>query len=136
WTAYSPDLFSWGRHEMTLAPAPGTWQAGRVGCGAPPIRTDEGWLEIYHAADTEGRYAMGAMLSDPDYPEKIISHSSDPVFQPEADYERSGLYDNVVFSSGLLVDDDGVMTIYYGAADRVCAAAVTSVDEMIAAAKS
>ena len=136
WTAWSPDLLSWGRHSMTLAPTPETWEAGRVGCGAPPILTDAGWLEIYHAADAEGRYALGAMLSDLDYPETVIARSRRPVLRPEAPYERTGIYGNCVFSNGLVVEDDGTMVVYYGAADRICAAAVTTVEEMIAAAKN
>jgi len=136
WTAYSPDLVSWGRHEMTLAPTPGTWQAGRVGAGAPPIRTEEGWLEIYHAADVNGTYHLGAMLSDLEHPETLIARSREPVFGPEADYEVQGIYPDCVFSNGLIADDDGTLRVYYGAGDRVCAAAVTTVEEMIAAAKA
>jgi len=135
WTAWSPDLFSWGRHEMTIAPVAGTWQAGRVGAGAPPIKTSEGWLEIYHAADADGRYRLGAMLSDLDQPQRVIARSSRPVLEPETDYELEGVYGNCVFSNGLVADDDGRLTVYYGAADRICAAAVTTIDEMIAAAK-
>ncbi len=136
WTGYSPDLFCWGRHEMTLPPTPGTWESNRVGAGAVPIRTDEGWLEIYHACDENGHYALGAMLSDPDRPERIISRSRRPILRPEMEYEISGVFSNCVFSNGLIVDDDGTMTIYYGAADRICAAAETTVAEMIAAAKN
>ena len=136
WTAYSPDLVSWGRHEMTLAPTPGTWEGGRVGCGPPPIRTDQGWLEIYHAADEAGRYCLGAMLSDPDRPERILARSSRPVLQPETPYELAGVYGNCVFSCGMVPEDDGRLTIYYGAADSICAAAVTTVDEMVAAAQA
>jgi len=135
WTAYSQDLMGWGHHEMTLAPAPGTWEADRVGAGAPPVWTEEGWLEIYHAADAAGRYALGAMLSDLEHPERVISRSSRPVLVPEADYERTGVYRDVVFCNGLVADEDGTLWVYYGAADRVCAAAVTSVQEMVAAAK-
>lgn len=134
WTAYSPDLISWGQHEMTLAPSPG-WESERVGCGAPPIETSEGWLEIYHACGPSG-YALGAMLSDLEHPERVITRSTKPVLTPEADYELKGVYNNVVFSNGLVVDDDGTMTVYYGAADTICAAAVTTVDEMLAAAKN
>ncbi len=135
WTAYSPDLLSWGRHEMTLPPTPGTWEGGRVGCGAPPVRTHAGWLEIYHAADEAGRYALGAMLSDLDHPDRIISRSSRPVLEPAAEYELTGIYAQCVFSNGVIADPDGTLTVYYGAADRICAAAVTSVDEMVAAAR-
>jgi len=134
WTAYSPDLACWGKHEMTLAPTPGGWEANRVGCGAPPIRTDEGWLEIYHAADADGVYRLGAMLSDIEAPQRIITRSRKPVFEPTRDYELTGVYGNCVFHNGLTADDDGTLTVYYGAADRICAAAVTTIDEMVAAA--
>ncbi len=135
WTAYSPDLYSWGRHEMTLAPSPG-WEAERVGAGATPIKTPEGWLEIYHASDANGKYHLGAMLSDLEAPERIITRSKTPIFEPETDYELNGVYGNCVFSNGMVADDDGTLTVFYGAADRICAAAVTTIDEMIAAAKS
>ncbi len=134
WTAYSPDLFCWGHHEITLEPTPGKWDGERVGCGATPIKTPQGWLEIYHAADENHRYHLGAMLSDLEHPEKLISRSKEPVFEPEADYELEGVFGNCVFSNGLVVDESGAMTVYYGAADRICAAATTTVDEMVAAA--
>ena len=136
WTAYSPDLVSWGGHELTLAPARGTWEGDRVGCGAPPILTPEGWLEVYHAADEKGRYCLGAMLSDPDRPERIISRSRRPIFQPEAPYELAGVYGNCVFSCGMTADEAGRVTIYYGAADSICAGAVTTVAELLAAARN
>ena len=135
WTAYSPDLVSWGRHALTLTPTPGTWEGGRVGCGPSPIWTSEGWLEIYHAADERGRYCLGSMLSDLERPERILTRSRRPVLEPQAPYKLAGVYGNCVFSNGMTVADDGTLTVYYGAADRICAGAVTSVDEMITAAK-
>jgi len=136
WTAYSPDAVHWGRHELTLAGTMGAWDGGRIGCGAPPIKTAAGWLDIYHGADAKGRYCLGAMLSDLACPEKLISRSKRPVFEPTTDYEVKGLYGNCTFSNGLVVDDHGVMTVYYGAADTVVASASCKVDEMIAAATS
>lgn len=135
WTAYSPDLVHWGRHHVTHRPAPHTWEGVRVGAGAPPIRTPAGWLEIYHAADETGRYCLGAMLSDLEHPERMLCRSSRPVLEPVEPYETRGVYGNVVYTSGLTVDGDGTMTIYYGAADTVTAAARTTVDAMIAAAQ-
>jgi len=135
WTAYSPDLFCWGRHEMTLAPRPGSWESGRVGCGGVPIRTEHGWLEIYHGVDNRGRYGLGAMLSDLAHPEIVLARSSKPVLEPQMAYEMKGLYSRCVFSNGLIAEADGTLTVYYGAADTVCAAAVTTIDEMVAAAK-
>jgi len=134
WTAASPDLLAWGSHEMTLAPIPGSWASERVGCGGVPIETPQGWLEIFHGADQDGRYCLGAMLSDLESPHKVLSHSTDPVFEPETRYELQGVFSSCVFTNGLIADDDGTLTVFYGAADRVCAAAVSSVDDMVAAA--
>ena len=133
WTAYSPDLLCWGQHEITLEPRAG-WESERVGCGAAPIRTKDGWLEIYHASDANGRYCLGAMLSDLDHPEKVIARSPKPVMEPSADYELTGVYGHCVFTNGMIVQNDGTLLIYYGAADRICAGATTSVDEMVEAA--
>ena len=135
WTAYSPDLQCWGHHEMTLAPTPGTWESQRVGCGGTPIKTDEGWLEVYHAADDNSKYYLGVMLSELEHPEKIISRSTRPILQPETDYELEGVFGNCVFSNGLVAGDDGTVTVYYGAADRICAGATTTIDELLAACK-
>ncbi len=134
WTAFSPDLLSWGRHEVTHNPVPGTWQSQRVGCGAPPIETSQGWLEIYHACDDDGRYCLGVMLSGADNPQRVIRCSSGPVFEPVEEYEMTGLYGRCVFSNGVIAHEDGKLTVYYGAADRVCAGAVTTVNRMLAAA--
>lgn len=135
WTAYSPDLHCWGHHDLTLAPTPGTWESERVGCGGVPIRTDEGWLELYHASDENGRYCLGAMLSDFEHPERILTRGTEPVFWPEADYELQGIFANCVFTNGWLVRPDGELWVYYGAADRICGGAVTTVEEMVEAAK-
>lgn len=134
WTATSPDLLAWGSHEMTLAPIPGSWASQRVGCGGVPIETPQGWLEIFHGADRQGRYCLGAMLSDLDSPHIVLSHSTEPVFEPRESYELHGVFNSCVFSNGLIVDDDGTLRVYYGAADRVCAGALTTVQEMVAAA--
>jgi predicted GH43/DUF377 family glycosyl hydrolase len=134
WTAYSPDLLSWGQHETTVIPKPNSWESQRIGCGGPPIRTDDGWLEIYHGSDGK-QYCLGAMLSDLDYPERLLCRSTEPVMVPEMDYELTGVFNQCVFTSGQVVGEDGTITIYYGAADRICAGAATTIDEMLAAAK-
>ena len=135
WTAYSPDLIYWGRHFLTMEPQPGMWTSERIGCCGPAIRTEEGWLEIFHASDDTGRYALGAMLSDLEHPERRISSSPQPIFEPEMDYEINGVYGNCVFNNGFVAESDRTIRLYYGAADTTCAGAVTTVDELLAAAK-
>lgn len=136
WTAYSPDLLHWGDHSVLHRPTPGTWESERVGAGATPLKTDAGWLEIYHAADTRGRYALGAMLTDLDHPERLLTRARQPVFEPVDPYEREGVFSECVFCNGTLATDTGELLIFYGAADTVTAAARTTVDAMIDAARN
>ena len=83
-----------------------------------------------------GAHVRSARVQDLEHPERVLARSRRPVLEPEMDYELKGVYGSCVFSNGLIADDDGTMTVYYGAADRTCAAAVTTVDEMVKAAKN
>lgn len=126
WLARSDDMIHWGRHEV-MQGGESEWDAGRVGAGAPPIRTDDGWLEIYHGsrkATREGEvgvYSAAAMLLDADEPHRVIRKSSGPIMLPQEDFECGGFVANVVFPTGI-VDRGDVLQIYYGAAD--CATGV------------
>ena len=94
----------------------GYWDDGRIGCSAVPFRTEEGWLEIYHGATKGNKYCLGAVLYDINDPTKIISRSENPIIEPEEDYEVNGFFGNVIFNCGVL-NEDGIVKIYYGAAD-------------------
>lgn len=101
---------------------PGMWDSGRIGGGAVPIKTDRGWLELYHGATPGHRYCMGAVLLDLNDPAKVIARSDKPILEPEADYEKEGFFGDVVFSCGVLVEGDTVK-MYYGVADTSMACA-------------
>lgn len=131
WLASSPDLVHWGGHKMLLPPSAGGFDAGKVGASCVPIKTDAGWLEIYHAADQNDRYCLAATLLDLKDPSKVIARAKEPLMQPEADYETAGFYGNVIFSCGAVADADGTVTIYYGAADAVTAGATTTIDKIM-----
>jgi beta-1,2-mannobiose phosphorylase / 1,2-beta-oligomannan phosphorylase len=130
WLAESPDLVHWGRHRCLAHGRPGLWDSARVGAGAAPIRTPEGWLEIYHGANGEHRYCLGALLLDLESPWKVLARSREPVMAPIADYERTGFFGNVVFTNGHVVDGDTV-TLYYGASDSVICGARLSIQEIL-----
>ena len=140
WAARSPDLIHWGTHAPLALPG-GDWQSGRVGAGCPPLRVPDGWLEIYHGnrhparPGDVGDYFAGAVLLDPNDPAKVRRHSPGSFFMPEADFEMAGFVPNVVFPTGV-VRDQGVLLIYYGAADAFTAVAEFSerdlLDAMIA----
>jgi predicted GH43/DUF377 family glycosyl hydrolase len=76
---------------------------------------------------------MGAVLLDADDPTKVLARSPEPILEPETDYERAGLFANVVYGTGhITLDEDGErIRLYYGAADSVVAAADFNVQEII-----
>lgn len=127
WIAESEDLLHWGEYRHFYGEA-GGWENGRIGGGAPPLKTEKGWIKIYHATDKEGRYCLGAFLLDLENPEKILAKSGVPLLEPEMDYEVQGFFGQVVFSCGALIEEDRIR-IYYGAADdSVCMAEITIED--------
>lgn len=133
WITYSPDLEFWGK-AMPIDVPRNPWSEKKVGAGAVPIRTDKGWLTIYHGtyitASTEN-YSLGVMLLDLEDPSKIIAAPKKFILAAEKDYECMGQVPNVVFTSGAVVKDDGTINVYYGGADtRVCVAQ-TTVDELL-----
>jgi predicted GH43/DUF377 family glycosyl hydrolase len=130
WVALSPDLLHWGELSLVLESKPGDWEGGRVGGGAPPIKTEYGWLSIYHAADAEQRYCLGAFLTALDAPERLLAHSRRPIFEPEAPYEAQGFFGKVVFTCGAVALGD-TLRLYYGAADERMALAEASIAEIV-----
>ena len=130
WIAQSPDLKHWGNHRCIAHTRPGMWDEVRIGAGAAPIRTEAGWLEIYHGATKSNRYCLGALLLDLKEPWKVLARSKEPVMEPTAPYELTGFFGNVVFTNGHIVDGDKV-TLYYGASDSVVCGAALSISEVL-----
>ncbi|EDM26451.1 unknwon conserved protein [Lentisphaera araneosa HTCC2155] len=130
WLASSPDMQHWGNHTCLAKTRPGLWDSQRIGAGAAPIKTEKGWLEIYHGCDESSRYCLGALLLDLDDPTKVIARSNKPIMEPIAKYEQEGFFGNVVFTNGHLVKGDCVR-LYYGASDTVICAADLSIKEIL-----
>ncbi|MFZ0407514.1 MAG: glycoside hydrolase family 130 protein [Cyanobium sp.] len=120
WLASSPDLLHWGKHQPLLSASAG-WDRGRIGAGTPPIRTNKGWLVIYHGNDKGegecgiGSYGAGQLLLDLDQPWKILS-AGEQILAPELEYECKGFVPNVVFPTGIIQRGESLL-IYAGAAD-------------------
>ncbi|MFD2614891.1 BtaManbiosPhlase [Paenibacillus gansuensis] len=130
WIAESDNLLYWGNHKHLAGLRQDMWDSGRIGGGAVPIRTERGWLELYHGATKEHRYCMGALLLDLKDPSKVIGRSDKPILEPEAEYEKNGFFGDVVFSCGALVEGD-VVKMYYGVADTSMACAELSLQEIL-----
>lgn len=122
WVGRSTTMRHWGGYQP-LHQGRRVWEAGRVGAGAPPIATPDGWLELYHgnsaASDrsTVGAYCGGGMLLALEEPSLILALTPDPLLVPDQEFETHGFVPNVVFPTGV-VDTPGRLYLYYGAADQ------------------
>ena len=134
----SPDMEFWGRHRFMMGTIKGNasaWQSTKIGAGPTPIKTDEGWLMIYHGVLTSCSgyvYRTGSALLDLEKPWKVLYRTKDYIMTPDAPYERMGDVPNVVFPCAALTDaDTGRIAIYYGCADTVTGLAFTTVEELV-----
>jgi predicted GH43/DUF377 family glycosyl hydrolase len=134
WISYSPDLVHWGDSRVIMKPVPYHWDEMKIGPGAPPFKTDKGWLHIYHGVFktmTGAVYRLGAALHSLYDPAKIIGVSDHWILQPEDPWEESGYVPNVVFTCGAVPEDDGTVKIYWGGADTVMCAGTAVIDDLV-----
>jgi len=131
WHAVSRDLVHWGNHQCILRPRVTTWEEQKIGGGAPSIRIPEGWLQLYHGKGTGQVYSLFAMLLDSDDPSKVLQQAENPFLQPEQPYETEGFFPMVVFSNGLVQQEDGRVFVYYGACDAYTCLVETTVEELM-----
>lgn len=134
--SFSDDLLAWTPYEPVLRPEL-PWEDNRIGGSTPPIRTEAGWLVFYHGVQNLDPsvktvvYRMGAAMLDLNDPRRVIARCREPLLEPEAYYERFGLYiPNVVFPTGAVVRD-GVIHLYYGCCDTSIALATARLDDVV-----
>ncbi len=134
WLSYSDDLVYWGGSTVVMTPRGGFWDATRIGAAAPPIEIDEGWLLIYYGekATTAGPLVrLGAAILDRDDPARVVARSNIPILAPRERYERVGDVPNVVFSCGAILEDDGLLRVYYGGSDGCICLGTASLDDVL-----
>ncbi len=134
WISFSPDLIHWGEAKVLMFFSPGMWGTQKVGASVPPIKTDDGWLVIFHGVKNTGFgsiYRVGAMLLDLEDPTKIIGFTQHYILGPEEPYERIGDTPNVVFPCGAILENNGELKLYYGVADTAIALATARVEEVL-----
>ena len=108
------------------------WDSKKVGAGAPPMETKDGWLMIYQSVGYQdpGRYKIGAMMLDKDHPEKVLYRTPTPIIAPDEHYENAGFKAGVVYPCGSVIMN-GKLNIYYGGADSVVCAASADLDSFL-----
>jgi len=134
WISYSPDLKYWGDSRLIIKPVQYHWDEIKIGPGAPPFKTDNGWLSIYHGVfpTMDGCvYRLGVALHDLKDPAKIIGVGDSWILQPEEVFEVTGYVHNVVFSCGAVPESDGTVKIYWGGADKVMCVGTAVIEELV-----
>ncbi|MGD9276105.1 MAG: hypothetical protein PVJ67_02945 [Candidatus Pacearchaeota archaeon] len=108
----------------------GWWDSEKVGVAAPPIKTEKGWLVLYHGVSVGNVYSVGAFLLDLKNPFKVIARTTNPIFTPEEDYEKEGDHANVVFPCGVVQIKDKLF-VYYGGADKFVGVATIKLKDLL-----
>jgi predicted GH43/DUF377 family glycosyl hydrolase len=127
----------WLEEKDRIPALENTWDSRKIGAGAPPLKTSEGWLLIYYGVDDrdDRQYKMGAMLLDLDNPAKVLYRSSTPILEPEDWYENSGFKPGIVYPCGAVILNDELL-VYYGGADCVVCVAKRNLNSFIQALKA
>lgn len=131
----SPDMEFWGRHRHVMSKGSNWWESVKIGGGAAPIETSEGWLLFYHGVTGTCNgfvYSIGGAILDKDEPSKVLYRCGNFLLTPEKWYEERGFVPNVCFPCATLQDaDTGRIALYYGCADSYVGLAFTTVDEVV-----
>lgn len=136
WLCFSDDLSVWS-DPVLIAKPEFAWEDNRIGGATPPIRTDKGWLVLYHGVENQDRtrrrvcYRLGALLLDLDDPTRVLARTPHAIMEPETYYERFGLYiPNVIFPTANVIKD-GLLYLYYGVCDTAIALATIPLDDLV-----
>ncbi|MCA9295013.1 MAG: glycoside hydrolase family 130 protein [Phycisphaerales bacterium] len=142
--SYSDDLRTWSPRVDVMSGRYARWDE-LIGAGPPPIRTPDGWLLVYHGVATHfassNIYQAGVVLLDGDDPAHVLARGPLNILEPREQYECIGQVPNVVFPTGLVVEDvdaNGIahatsrIRMYYGAADTFVGLAWATVEELLA----
>ena len=132
WISTGEDLLSW-KNPKLLAKAEFAWEHQKIGGNTPPIKTEHGWLHIYHAVGADRKYRLGAMLLDLKDPSIVRFRTRDPIIEPEEahTYEFAGPYKwGICFPCGSIILNN-TLFVYYGGADKFTGVATCPMPALI-----
>lgn len=131
----SPDMIYWGRHRHVMGKSSNWWESLKIGGGAAPIETTQGWLLLYHGVTGTCNgyvYSIGGAILDIDNPSIVKYRCENFLLTPEEWYEERGFVPNVTFPCATICDAaTGRIAIYYGAADSYVGLAFTQIEELV-----
>ncbi len=125
--ATSPDARHWKPwREPGIRPRADTVATARMGGGAPPILTRDGWLSLWHGVEPKeivGIYRTYWSILDRDDPSRIVRGGSEALIEPAAELtqpiEDQMYLRDVVFTTGM-VDGGDHYIVASGEADLAC----------------
>ena len=158
WISFSNNLKLWGESRPIKFSEKNHWDYARTGAGPPPIKTDKGWLLIYHGVsqhmikkykvpkiirkivgyedDVYDVYSVGAALFDLKKPYKLIAKTPQPIISPRRKYEKEGFVDNVIFPTGIVYTrGHNNILLYCGGGDTVTTVKKIAINEIMKSLK-
>jgi len=127
--SWSNDLKNWHDHKLIMEPT-FSWEEKKIGPGAPPVKTEDGWLLVYHGMDENFVYRAGVALLEIDNPSHIIARLPYPIIEPKEKYEKEGDVPNVVFPTAAVIIDEELW-VFYGAADKTVGLAFCNLELLL-----
>jgi len=125
WVAYSRSLEDWSKSQHRIVMQPHErWEYTKIGAGAPPLKTEKGWLFVYHGVDDSYTYRLGIALIDLNNPEELLRRKK-PILEPREAYEQ-----NIVFACGAVMLDRKIF-VYYGSDDKVIGVATCDESQLL-----
>lgn len=136
WISFSDDLKYWGWSEVVMTPRAGFWDSDRIGVATPPLEIEQGWLLIYYGIKQTSSgplIRLGAAILDTENPRNVVGRTNVPILSPREEYERIGDVTNLVFSCGAIIEPNGEVRIYYGAANSCICLGCTGIEKIVEA---
>lgn len=126
------DGTTWLKGEYRIKIRTDHWDSRKIGAGAPPLKTKDGWLLIYYSVDErdDRRYKIGAMLLDLTDPRKVLYRTNNPILEPNERYENEGFKAGVAYPCGAVIIDE-TLFVYYGGADTVVCVATAHLPDFL-----
>ena len=140
----SKDLIHWTSLGTVMEGRLHFWDE-LIGAGPPPVKTEKGWLLIYHGVATHLNghlYQVGVALLDLAQPQTVLARGRFNILEPRELYEQVGQVPNVIFPSGMIVEHsdergfakmESKVLLYYGAADTWVCLATSTLAQLVAA---
>jgi len=133
WIKFSEDILNWEdkKSHLLMTGIENSWEE-KIGGSTPPLKTDKGWLMLYHGVENGGLgyYRVGAVLLDIENPLRVIARTPNYLLEPEFDYEIIGYYSGCVFPTGNVIVND-TLYVYYGAADKYIGLATCNIQQLL-----